>query len=1508
MKKREENDISGTFRSLLLMSLILSVLSCGRYAAASGELRFDHVLDLGVPAAQTFLQDRDGFLWFGSDGGGLFRYNAYDVKHFSPEPGGLSNGSIWRIIADAENPDIFWIGTSDGLNRFDKSSETFRCFRHDPANPRSLGSNTVQDIVQDGKDPRILWLGTSGGGLNRLNKKNGDVQRFENDPDDPFSIAFNDVWRIIEDRENPNLLWIGTYGGGLDRFEKDTQQFYHYVHDPDNPRSLSARNNNIDALVQDRDNGDILWIGSPEDGLDRFDKNRGIFRNYPPEMTNGEVALIYDDGRGCLWLGGYVSNNGLTLFDKKGETFRNYKHLPHDPRSPADDLVVNAGEDRSGIFWISMYSGKIDKIDPYTGNFTLYRHQPGIRGSLSHNAVTCLYEDSRGTVWAGTQSGLNSFDRKSGKFTSLHHDPENPESPDADYILDMHEDAAGNFWISYYVGPLTKLDRDSGKVRARYPAAAESIAKIIGDPQNPHILWLGTHGAGLAEFNKKTEKYRYFRPDAQHPERGPSNTYVQTVFHDREKEILWFGGYFGGGLNRFDKKSETFRHYFSDPGNPQSISSDAIACIYEDRANRLWIGTKGGGLNRLDRQKQIFYSYEKKQGLPAAVNSIGEDEQGNLWLGTDSGLICFDPESESVRRRYHEADGLQGDAFLRESVLRTADGELWFGGTKGLSRFHPGHLIHNPHPPPVVLTSLSRGGEKLRPEIIPARIREIELDWRRNFFEFEFAALNYSIPEKNRYRYMLEGFDKDWYDAGNRRFGRYASLPGGTYTLRITAANNDGIWNEEGVSLHVTVPLPVWDMLWFRIGGILSAVLLIASVHLHRTRNIRKRTDELEKMNSRLEAEIQERKNAERALRQSEETYRNIFENSSEGIFQIVPREKILKINPAFAHILGYASTEDAMTGIRDLGQDLYADPAEREKLLHITEKTGRIKDFEVRGLRKDKSTVHVLVNAHAVKDAQGNILYIEGMLHDISGKKEAERLRIAKDAAEAANRAKSRFIANMSHEFRTPMNAILGFSSLLEEMSRDEKAQMYLRCIQSSGKSLLSLINNILDLSKIESGTTEMQYCALTVTSFFNEISQIFTHSVYEKEIDLILDLSPDLPYALWMDETRLRQIMLNLVGNAVKFTTSGYVKISVESAFLALSEPQKEEGNDTPKAKLIIRVEDSGIGIPEEERAGIFEPFVQQKGQNTSVYGGTGLGLSISKGLAELMGGRISVAGRPGGGSIFTLCFDSVDIAEEHKVPDSLKTEILPENVVFASPKLLLVDDTEENRKLICAYLDNYDIDIIEAANGEEAVNFTKIFGPDIILMDIKMPIMDGYEAVEIIRSTEKYHDIPIIAITASAMKDEEKHIRNFCDAYLRKPVNQKDLIFQLCKYLPYSLKGSDTEKQDSAFPEKAVVDCSSDIRELSEILKGRMRKKWAEFREIIYIDGIEEFSGKLKYLGEKYAFPPLVSWAEQLELYAQLMDIREIRNTLEDFPEIIRKLEEKIREECRIELAEG
>jgi signal transduction histidine kinase/DNA-binding NarL/FixJ family response regulator len=490
--------------------------------------------------------------------------------------------------------------------------------------------------------------------------------------------------------------------------------------------------------------------------------------------------------------------------------------------------------------------------------------------------------------------------------------------------------------------------------------------------------------------------------------------------------------------------------------------------------------------------------------------------------------------------------------------------------------------------------------------------------------------------------------------------------------------------------------------------------------------------------------------------------------------------------------------------------------------------------------------------------------------------------LKIAKEQAEQANKAKSEFLANMSHEIRTPMNAVLGFSELLKNRITDLKNKEYLKAISSGGKNLLTLINDILDLSKIEAGKLELEYDSVNVKHVVNEVKQIFTLKVEQKGIQLNINVDESIPDSLLTDEARLRQILVNLTGNAVKFTDFGSVSINLKS-----------QNINEKEIDLLFEIVDTGIGIPPDQQQLIFEAFQQQKGQKTKEYGGTGLGLSITKRLVEAMGGEISLESKAGKGSTFSVLLEKIKISDK---PAEQQTDISDEdveNLEFKSATVLLTDDNELNRNLIIEFFVESNIRIVEATNGREAIEAAEEYKPDIILMDLKMPEMDGYEATKILREKPKFKKIPIIAVTASAMKSDEKRIKEFgFNDYIRKPVRKWILFKLLMDYLEYET--SEKSKVESKKSEDRVEVSHGAKERLPEILlklEGEYLERCNDLKDTLTIGDIKEFADELKKLDKENKI--LVNYAEGLYNYCESLALDKIMKSLDDYSELIEKL---------------
>ena len=480
------------------------------------------------------------------------------------------------------------------------------------------------------------------------------------------------------------------------------------------------------------------------------------------------------------------------------------------------------------MLWIGTDAG-LDRYDRDENLWYHYQNDPFDPQSLSHNFVRVIYQDRAGAIWIGTSGGLDRFDQETERFIHYINDPVDGNSLSHNVVMFIHEDREG-------------------------------------------MLWIGTKGGGLNRFDPKTGQFTRYQDDPGNSQSMGSNRL--WAFHEDRAGIFWIGT--ANGLVGFDRETRKYTHYHADPNDPHSLSHNVIMSIYEDREGRLWVGTIDG-LNKFEPESETFIRYTEKDGLPNnVIYGVLEDGQGRIWISTNKGISRYDPRTETFKN-YDVTDGLQGNEFNGGSYYKSNSGEMFFGGINGLSAFYPELIVDNPHVPPVVLTSLTQGGENVQLYKSVDSLAGVTFEWPNNFFEFEFSALSYANSEKNQYAYKLEGFEEDWNYIGTKRYGRYTHLPGGTYTLRLIGSNNDGVWNKEGVSIKLTIVPPVWATWWFR--GFITAVLLgagfiayrlrIRSIEAHRRELIElveERTTELSRTNGLLEKEIDSRRLAEEAL------------------------------------------------------------------------------------------------------------------------------------------------------------------------------------------------------------------------------------------------------------------------------------------------------------------------------------------------------------------------------------------------------------------------------------------------------------------------------------------------------------------------------------------------------------------------------------------------------------------------------------------------------------------
>lgn len=815
--------------------------------------RFERILvEDGLPHATVLsaLQDQSGFMWFAT-ADGLARYDGTNFAIFRYIEGrnSLSNNNTFSLIQSRDG--LLWIGTDPGgLNVYDPKTGLFSVYKNDPENANSLPDNSIWSLMED----RVgnIWVGTRNG-LSRLDRTTGNFHNYLPNPDNPRALAAGVVYRIYQD--SAGTIWVGTRNG-LQRYEPATDDFTLFSHNPNNPSSIS--NNSVWTILEDHQGN--FWVGTRGGGLNLMDKEKGTFRAYrtdpntPTSLSSDRVWFIFEDSQTNLWV--LTEDAGINLFDRQDQTFTRFRYNPSDPLSLSNDDLFWMTEDRSGALWITSRYGGVNRLAPMRQRFGLYRNIPGDANALSSNSIYAILAEKNGIVWVGTfGGGLNRIDRKTGQVQVFQYNANTPGTISHNKIYYIHRDKQGVLWLATSGGGLNRMDPQTGQFTTyRHSPDTPNIIgsnflTTIEEAQNGR-LWLGTLGFGLNLFNPKTGQMdAKYEPDPQNPANSLSEGTIYDLAADQQGR-LWIATA-RGGLNLFDPQAKIFTHYRADKTNPNSILSDTVHALYLDEASgTLWAATSGG-LSSLHIHSNTWKNYTVKDGLPNnTIMGVQPGLPGELWISTGKGVSRLDIERQQFTN-YDARDGLQGDQFQIASAHRAPDGEIFFGGSAGLTYFHPAAIVQNPYTPPVVFTGLSvfnqpvEVGSSLLPQPIE-NTTKISLDYDQSVFTLNFAALSYQISSKNLFQYKMEGFDRDWSPVRTINQATYTNLAPGTYTFLVRAANHDGTWSKTPARLEIEIRPPWWETWWFRTISLLTTIGLIVSGTQWRIRSIRAKNRELE--------------------------------------------------------------------------------------------------------------------------------------------------------------------------------------------------------------------------------------------------------------------------------------------------------------------------------------------------------------------------------------------------------------------------------------------------------------------------------------------------------------------------------------------------------------------------------------------------------------------------------------------------------------------------------------
>jgi signal transduction histidine kinase/ligand-binding sensor domain-containing protein len=1286
-------------------------------------LRFESIglVDgMAQASANTIIQDSKGFLWVATQGG-LHRYDGHEFKVYSATPfdtTSLSESWVWGM-AESKNGDIWVTTEAGGLNRLDQSTGKFTKYFHDPDDSTTISSNQTFLPFEDSRGD--LWVSTFDEGLNRMRAgEDGTFSRFAHDTEDPASISARTLFWVNEDHNG--FIWAGSTNG-VNRIDPDTEEITRFLHDPDlNPPFYGSAQNVLDQFHPPGD-PDIHWLATGN-GLVRLNSETGENERFLIAPNTGEETnplnflhqVVPDpDSPDILWVGG--PGTGISRFDMLSESFTSYRNNPRDAYSLSDNLVQSMYTDRSGTIWVGTATEGLAAFNPGAVNFTHLRHDPENDQSIAPGIVWGVYEDRFGTLWVGSDRGsvgdvLTQFDAESGRTLRYSHSPDDSTTIIFGTIRVFAEDGDDNFWVGTS-GGLNLFDRNTGAfTRYRHERTEESpgrnnLFSILPTAEDSTKLWIGSVG-GLDLFDTRIGSHKHIPLPKEEigVEFGPA----VLSMHQDINGILWLGS--NNGLLRYnpeDNEATIASRY--DSKDTTTINSNQISSLIErsEEPGILWLATQNGGLNRFDTKTLTARHYNTAKGLPNnTLYSVLEDKNGTLWMSSNKGISNFDPSTE-LFRNYGLDDGLMSLEYSQNGYFKSNTGIMYFGSGNGVTAFDPEQLHINEIPPQIVLKDLKIFNKSVTvgpdsPLSKPLTETEtITLSYNQNEVTFDYVALHFANPESNTYSYQLSGFDPDWIEAGNKRSATYTNLPEGEYTFKVKAANADGIWNNEGTSINLTILPPWYRTLWAYGAGLGILGFLIFGVDRVQRRRISKKEQERQTLRDaelRAEAENKRRADTEqlsqigRTITSTlsvdkiiETVYENVNALMDAAVFGvgIYNKEKNCLEFPAtkekgkmLAPFVNDLDTDDRLAVYCFKNkQEIVIDDYSVEHKKYVKSYQAPIEGEESKSilylpLILQDRVIGVITTQSFNKDAYS--AYHVNLLRNL-----ATYAAIAIDNASAYRQLNAtlselqnmqqqlvqqeklaslgQLTAGIAHEIKNPLNFVNNFSDLSLELIEEAREELKeypskseevneiladisvnLKKIYEHGSRADSIVKSMLEHSR--GGTGKIQPTDLN--ALIKEYVNLSFHGMRAGKdpinVDIDLQLDENVGEIPLVAEDFSR-VILNLTNNAfdamrekvASKDLTGFENLSGLEEYqpkLTVRTHQKENS-------VTIEIEDNGPGVPDEMKDKIMQPFFTTK-KGTA---GTGLGLSITNDIVKAHGGVLNVSTQAGKGTTFTI-----------------------------------------------------------------------------------------------------------------------------------------------------------------------------------------------------------------------------------------------------------------------------